>query len=323
MSQGTFHTPVMVDEVVELLRAVPSGVVVDATVGGGGHAVAVLESRPDLGVVGIDADADAVAESSARLAPFGDRARVIHARFDALTDLLAAQLPRHGVSSRGVSAVLFDLGVSSHQLDDADRGFSYRFAAPLDMRMDRSRPTRAEDLVNNLDEEDLARLFAAHGEQRFAHRIARSIVRARPIPSTTALADLVAAAVPAGARRRGNPAGRVFQALRVAVNGELDVLPVALDAALASLVAGGRLVTLAYHSGEDRLIKERFRAWSTGSCSCPPGLPCVCGARPVTRLVTRGARRPAAAEVARNPHAEAARLRAVERLGADDGEQAS
>ena len=161
----------------------------------------------------MDADADAVAESAARLAPFGDRARVFHARFDALADLLAAQLPRHGVRTCAVSAVLFDLGVSSHQLDDPDRGFSYRFTAPLDMRMDRSRPVSAEDLVNNLGEEDLASLFAAHGEQRFAHRIARSIVRARPIPSTTALADLVADAVPAGARRRGNPAGRVFQAL--------------------------------------------------------------------------------------------------------------
>ncbi|MGP8162497.1 MAG: 16S rRNA (cytosine(1402)-N(4))-methyltransferase RsmH [Acidimicrobiales bacterium] len=318
MSQGTFHTPVMVDEVVALVRPVPPGIVVDATLGGGGHAAAVLESRPDLVLVGIDRDPEAVAAATARLASFGDRARVRHARFDALDEALAASVPDELARAGGVSAVLFDLGVSSHQLDDPARGFSYRVATPLDMRMDRGQRRSAQDLVNTLGEEDLARLFAAHGETRFAHRIARAIVGERPIPTTAALAELVARMVPPAARRRGHPAGRVFQALRVAVNEELEVLPVGLDRALGQLVARGRIVTLAYHSGEDRLIKQRFRAWSTGGCTCPSGLPCVCGARPSVRLVTRGARRPAADEVARNPRAEAARLRAVERLATDD-----
>ena len=168
MSQGTFHIPVMKDEVVELLAAVPPGVVVDATIGGGGHAAAILESRPDLVLVGIDRDRDAVAEAATRLARFGDRAQVHHARFDALGDVLAESVPDRIASAGGVSAVLFDLGVSSHQLDDAARGFSYRVDAPLDMRMDRDLARSARDLVNTLTEDDLARLFAAHGEERFA-----------------------------------------------------------------------------------------------------------------------------------------------------------
>jgi 16S rRNA (cytosine1402-N4)-methyltransferase len=318
MSQGTFHTPVMVDEVVDLLAPVPAGVIVDATLGGAGHAAAILTSRPDLVLVGIDRDRDAVAEATIRLAGFGARAQVHHARFDALGQVLAAAFPEGVETVGGVSAVLFDLGVSSHQLDDAARGFSYRVTAPLDMRMDRELAVTAHDLVNTLDAEALARLFAAHGEERFANRIARAIVSARPVNTTSALALLVAGAVPPGARRRGNPASRVFQALRVAVNEELDLLPVALDQAFAALRGGGRIVTLAYHSGEDRLVKERFRTWSNGGCTCPPGLPCVCGARPVARLITRGARRPSADEVARNPRAAAARLRAVERLAGDD-----
>ncbi|MFZ0059157.1 MAG: 16S rRNA (cytosine(1402)-N(4))-methyltransferase RsmH, partial [Acidimicrobiales bacterium] len=236
MSQGTFHTPVMVDEVVALVRPVPPGIVVDATLGGGGHAAAVLESRPDLVLVGIDRDPEAVAAATARLASFGDRARVRHARFDALDEALAASVPDELARAGGVSAVLFDLGVSSHQLDDPARGFSYRVATPLDMRMDRGQRRSAQDLVNTLGEEDLARLFAAHGETRFAHRIARAIVGERPIPTTAALAELVARMVPPGARRRGHPAGRVFQALRVAVNEELEVLPVGLDRALGQLV---------------------------------------------------------------------------------------
>jgi 16S rRNA (cytosine1402-N4)-methyltransferase len=321
MNQGTFHTPVMVDEVVELMAPVPSGVVVDTTLGGAGHAEAILKSRSDLVLVGIDADADAIASSAARLASFGGRARLYHARFDALSEVLAAA-GADGTPADAVSAVIFDLGVSSHQLNDPERGFSYRVAAPLDMRMDRERAGKAEDLVNTLGEEDLARLFAEHGETRFASRIARAVVRARPIATTTELADLVARAVPAAARRRGHPASRVFQALRVAVNEELAVLPVALDLALGHLVAGGRIVALAYHSGEDRLVKGRFRTWSSGGCTCPPGLPCVCGARPSVRLVTHGARRPSADEVERNPRASAARLRAVERLGTGEAKAA-
>jgi 16S rRNA (cytosine1402-N4)-methyltransferase len=214
-----------------------------------------------------------------------------------------------------------DLGVSSHQLDVAARGFSYRQAGPLDMRMDRSSGRTAAELVNSEDEEALAALFAAHGEERFARRIARAVVAARPVERTEQLAALVEAAIPAAARRRGHPARRVFQALRVAVNEELEVLEAALDLALDRLAAGGRIVVLAYHSGEDRLVKAKLGEAATGGCTCPPGLPCVCGAEPTVRLLNRGARLASKDEVARNPRAEAARLRAAERLAATRGRE--
>jgi 16S rRNA (cytosine1402-N4)-methyltransferase len=213
-----------------------------------------------------------------------------------------------------VSGVLFDLGVSSPQLDRPERGFSYRRAGPLDMRMDRCEPVTAADLVNTMAEEDLGRLLAEHGEGRFARRIARAVVAARPLATTTQLADVVSAAIPAAARRRGHPARRVFQALRVRVNEEVEELSAALDAALQALAPGGRCVAVAYHSGEDRLVKAAFARAVTGGCECPPGLPCRCGAESLGRLVFRGARRPSPAEVADNPRAESARLRAFERL---------
>lgn len=309
MSQAPFtHRPVMVGEVVDLLGPVPAGAVVDATVGGGGHAWALLEAHPHLRVVGLDRDDVALAAAETRLAPFGARAVLRRARFDRLDDVL------DDLGIDGISGALFDLGVSSPQLDVAERGFSYRDDAPLDMRMDRSEPRTAADVVNGYDVDELARLFVENGETRFAHRIARAIVSARPVTTTGRLAEIVAAAVPAAARRRGHPASRVFQAVRIEVNAELDVLPVALDAAIARLVPGGRLVVLSYHSGEDRLVKRRFVDAATGGCVCPPGLPCVCGAVPTVRLLNRGSRKPSAAEVADNPRAASARLRAVEKL---------
>ncbi|HEX7166080.1 MAG TPA: 16S rRNA (cytosine(1402)-N(4))-methyltransferase RsmH [Acidimicrobiales bacterium] len=310
------HRPVMVDDVVDLLGPVPAGVVLDATVGGGGHAEAILAAHPHLTLLGIDRDADALRAAAATLARFGDRVALHHARFDGLL----AVMERAGIS--WLSAAVFDLGVSSWQLDRADRGFSYREDAPLDMRMDRDddeNPTAAH-LVNTLDERDLAHLFAEHGEARWARRIARGIVAARatrPVRTTEELVEIVKAAIPAPARRTGgHPAKRVFQALRVEVNRELEVLPGALDDAIGVLAPGGRAVVLAYHSGEDRIVKERFTSASTGDCVCPPGLPCGCGAdaRITTRLLNRGARKPSAAEVAANPRAESARLRAVEKL---------
>jgi 16S rRNA (cytosine1402-N4)-methyltransferase len=215
-----------------------------------------------------------------------------------------------------VSGVLFDLGVSSPQLDDPERGFSYREPGPLDMRMGPDARRSAADVVNTYDEAELARLFADSGERRFARRIAKAVVAARPLATTSELAEVVRGAIPAAARRTGgHPARRVFQAIRIEVNGELEVLGPALDAALDLLLPGGRCVTLAYHSGEDRLVKDRFLTASTGGCICPPGMPCTCGAVPVVRLLNRGARKPSAAEVAANRRAEAARLRAVEKLG--------
>jgi len=303
------HEPVLRDAVVELFQAVPAGLVVDATVGGGGHAAAILAARSDLNLLGLDVDADAVAAARANLRRFGARATVSQARSDAMAAAVAAQRP-----PGPVVGVLFDLGVSSPQLDRAERGFSYRADGPLDMRMDQGAATTAAQLVNESPEADLARLFAQNGEGRLARRLARAIVAARPVTSTAQLAAAVAAAVPQGARRRGHPARRVFQALRIAVNDELAVLDRALPMAIDLLVPGGRCVVIAYHSGEDRLVKAYFRTAATGGCQCPPGLPCVCGAVPSVRLLTAGARRPDAAEVARNHRAESARLRACERL---------
>ncbi len=310
MRQDFPHEPVMVDEVVDIFSTVPQGVVVDATLGGGGHAEALLRARPDLVVVGIDRDSDALAAAAVRLAPFGVRASVHHARFDDLRAVLVAAGHQPGT----VSGVLFDLGVSSVQLDRPQRGFSYRFDGPLDMRMDLSGGPTAAELVNGLPEAELARLFVANGEGRLARRIARHLVAERPLLTTAALADAVSRSVPAPARRRGHPARRVFQALRIAVNDELGALARALPEAVDVLAAGGRCVAISYHSGEDRLVKAAFTEAVTGGCQCPPALPCGCGAVPRARLVARGARRPTSAEVERNHRAESARLRACERL---------
>jgi 16S rRNA (cytosine1402-N4)-methyltransferase len=305
------HRPVMVEEVVALLGPVPAGVVVDATVGGGGHSRAILLAHRQLEIVGLDQDADALAAAGATLAPFGDRVSLHLARFDEL----APVLDRAGIPA--ASGVLFDLGVSSHQLDRADRGFSSRGDAPLDMRMDRRQSATAADLVNGAAVTELADLFSANGESRFAGRIARAIVRSRPVTTTTQLAEIVREAIPAPARRTGgHPAKRVFQALRIAVNRELEVLPVALEAALERLVPGGRVCVLSYHSGEDRIVKQTFLAATDTGCTCPPRMPCVCGAaaRQSFQLLNRGARKPSAQEVALNPRAESARLRAIEKL---------
>ncbi|HEX6417521.1 MAG TPA: 16S rRNA (cytosine(1402)-N(4))-methyltransferase RsmH [Acidimicrobiales bacterium] len=307
------HRPVLVDLVVQLFAPVPPGVVVDATLGGGGHAEALLDAHPHLSVLGLDQDPHAVAAATARLARFGDRVRVRRTRFDRIAAAVAAVLP--GMGGAGASGTLFDLGVSSPQLDRPERGFSYRAAGPLDMRMDPTRPVSAADLVNGADEAELARLLRAYGDERHAGRIARAIVAHRPIATTAELADVVRGAVPAPARRRGgHPARRTFQAIRIAVNDELAILPATLDDAIDVLVPGGRCVAIAYHSGEDRIVKERFRHAETGGWTGPSHLPVPPDVRPTVRLLRRGAWRPTAAEVAANPRAEAARLRAVEKL---------
>lgn len=304
MAREFVHEPVMAGEVLALFATVPAGTVVDATVGGGGHAAALLGARPDIRLLALDRDPEAVATARRRLAPFGERAEVRHARFSELGDQVVGP----------VAGILLDLGVSSPQLDVAGRGFSYRRDAALDMRMDPTTGATAAALVNGATVDELRLLFAANGEERLAGRIARAVAAARPITSTGQLADVVAGAVPAAVRRRGHPARRVFQALRIAVNEELEELAAALPVALDLLALGGRLVVIAYHSGEDRLVKASFADAARGGCTCPPGLPCVCGARVEHRLVFRGARKPSAAEVAWNHRAESARLRAVERV---------
>ena len=303
------HRPVLVDLVVELFAPVPPGVVVDATVGGGGHAEALLDAHPHLSLVGLDQDPEAIAAAAERLHRFGERATVRHSRFDELRAVLDE------LGHRAASGALFDLGVSSPQFDRPERGFSYRAPGPLDMRMDPGRPVSAGDLVNGAPASELARLLHAYGDERYARRIAAAIVAARPITSTEQLADVVRDAVPAPARRRGgHPARRTFQAIRIAVNDELAILPASLDDAIDLLVPGGRCVALAYHSGEDRIVKDRFRLAASGGWTGPSHLPTPPDVHPTVRLLRRGAWRPGADEVAANPRAEAARLRAVEKL---------
>jgi 16S rRNA (cytosine1402-N4)-methyltransferase len=300
------HQPVMVDAVVDLFAPVPAGLLVDATVGGGGHAQALLDARDDVELLGLDRDDRALEASSERLASFGSRVHLRRARFDHLAEELDA------LGQADVAGVLFDLGVSSPQLDVAERGFSYRHEGPLDMRMDDRDRHRAEEVVNSYDEGELARVLSRYGDERHARRIARAIVAARPIRTTTELADVVREAIPAAARRRGgHPAKRTFQAIRIEVNGELEVLPTAIDQAIRRLAPGGRCAVLTYHSGEDRIVKDVFsRATSQPA---PPGLPVE--PRPAeVRFVSRRAWRPGADEVQRNPRAESARLRAVERV---------
>ncbi len=322
MARTFAHDPVMVDEVVALFETVPAGVVVDGTAGGGGHAAALLDAHRHLGVLALDRDAEAVTATRERLARFGRRAVVRRTTFDRMEQVVEAVAadpgawPESPAPSPTVSGVLLDLGVSSPQLDRPERGFSYRVSAPLDMRMDSSGGPSAADLVNDASVDELSALFAANGEGRLARRIASAIVEARPVRTTGELARIVEQAVPAHARRRGHPARRVFQALRTAVNDELPQLSRTLPVALRILVPGGRMVVISYHSGEDRLVKAAFAEAAAGGCTCPPGLPCVCGARPEHELVFRGARRPSAAEVARNHRAQSARLRAIQRTSA-------
>jgi 16S rRNA (cytosine1402-N4)-methyltransferase len=308
------HEPVMKDEIVATFRDVPSGVVLDATLGGGGHTEAILDSRRDLRVLGLDRDPAALSAATERLDRFGDRLMTHRCRFDDLDQAMAAH------SIEALSGALFDLGVSSPQLDQAARGFSYRHEGPLDMRMDTDAPWSADDVVNGYAEGELARVIRVHGDERFAKRIAAAIVAARPIESTTQLAEVVTSAIPAPARRTGgHPAKRTFQAIRIEVNGELEALPEALDKAVEALTPGGRLAVLSYHSGEDRIAKQRIRQAETGGCECPPELPCVCGAIKTVRVVRGVRKRPTEAEAARNRRAASARLRVAEKLDAEGG----
>ncbi|CAN5848717.1 16S rRNA (cytosine(1402)-N(4))-methyltransferase RsmH [soil metagenome] len=305
------HQPVLLDRVLELFAPVPSGTIVDATLGGAGHAVALLEARGDLRVLGLDQDPNALAAAKARLVGFGERAVAIRARFDQLATVVEAA----GAAMRPIVGVLFDLGVSSPQLDRPERGFSYRHDGPLDMRMDPTTGATAADLVNGADERALAAILRHNADERFASRIARAVVSARPLRTTTALAEVVRDAIPAAARRRGgHPATRTFQALRIEVNDELRVLEAGLDAALEVTAPGGRILAISFHSGEDRIVKTRFRLADDGGCTCPPTLPCACGARPEARLLRPGGWTPSSSEKGANRRAGSARLRAVEKL---------
>jgi 16S rRNA (cytosine1402-N4)-methyltransferase len=286
-------------------------VYVDATLGLGGHAEAVLAAHPRLVLVGLDRDRQALELARTRLGPYADRIRLLHAVYDELPDVLDQLGYQH------IDGALFDLGVSSLQLDVADRGFAYAQDAPLDMRMDQSRGITAEEVVNTYSAADLARVLREYGEERFAPRVAAAIVRERakaPITSSAHLAELVREAIPAATRRTGgHPAKRTFQALRIEVNGELTALRAALPAALDALVPGGRVVVLSYHSLEDRITKQALAARARSSA--PAGLPVEPpGTGPTLRLLTRGAEQPPPAELAANPRAASVRLRAAEHI---------
>lgn len=302
------HRPVMLTEITQIFADVPAGTVVDATLGGGGHAASILEAHPHLDVLGIDQDTDALSAAIERLKGQRKRLRTSHRRFDEFNDALAD----HQITE--ISGALFDLGVSSPQLDRGDRGFSYRNDGPLDMRMNSEQQWSASDVVNGYDERELSRIIKKYGDEKFARRIAAAIVAARPIATTSQLAGAVTNAIPAPARRSGgHPAKRTFQAIRIEVNGELDVLPDALDQAVEATVPGGRVVVLSYHSGEDRIVKERF-AVAAGACDCPYELPCVCGAVQTVRIVRGVPKRSSDEERSSNRRAASARLRVVERI---------
>jgi 16S rRNA (cytosine1402-N4)-methyltransferase len=314
---ATVHVPVLADEVVEMLAARGGGVHVDATLGGGGHAERILTATdPDGRLLGIDADEAAIASVRARLGRrFGSRLQLRQANFREL----AMVAPEAGFAA--VDGCLFDLGLSSDQLADAGRGFGFRTSGWLDMRFDTRRGVPAAELIATLDQAELTALFRRYGEEPFAGRIARSIVETRrsaPIATAAELAAIVERAAPSRApgRRRVHPATRVFQALRIAVNEELDALEAGLAAAVELLRPGGRLVVLSYHSLEDRIVKRFFQAERRG-CTCAPEAPvCICGRQPRLRLVTPKGIVPSPTEIAANPRARSARLRAAERLAA-------
>lgn len=302
-----YHRPVLLAETIESLAIKPDGIYLDGTAGGGGHSFAIASRLTSGRLISLDRDPDAIAEASARLA--GLPATVVRSNFTDMDKVLASL----GIDR--VDGILLDIGVSSHQLDTAERGFSYHADAPLDMRMSQSGTTAAE-LVNSLDEAALTKIFFEYGEEKFSRSIARAIVRQRaqtPVETTLQLADIIRDAVPAAARRDGHPARRVFQALRIAVNGELDCLSAALDTAFDCLADGGRLSIITFHSLEDRIVKQRFAGWRQG-CTCPREFPvCVCGKTPAARAVGKPAEA-SAAELLDNPRSRSAKLRCVERL---------
>jgi len=306
---GAAHVPVLEGQVVGGLRPRPGARLVDGTIGLGGHTAALLAAAPDTTLLGLDRDPVALEKTRARLASYGDRVHLREASFAAIDEAFSA------LGWDGADAILLDLGVSSMQLDDGARGFSFRTEAPLDMRMGPSAACTAADLVNVADEQDLSRILREYGEEPRARAIARAIIRARPLTTTTALADVVARVVGRG-KPGHHPATRTFQALRIAVNEELAALDAFLADGWRRLRPGGRLAILAYHSLEDRRVKHAFRWWAA-DCHCPPHIvQCACGWQPTVRLVTTKAITADADEVARNPRARSARLRIVERVPA-------
>ena len=318
METGFHHVPIMVSEVLTLLEPSRGGVFVDGTLGGGGHAEAVLSAMPESGrLFGIDRDDDALEAAGARLARFGDRFTAIKGNFFDMKALLFAR----GIDK--VDGILLDLGVSSHQLDARERGFSYKAEAPLDMRMDQSAPLTAKIVVNEWSETELKRIFWEYGEEKFSGKIAARIVerrRVQPIETTTELAELIKGAIPAKFRNEPqHPARRCFQAIRIAVNGELDGLYDAIVSAHDLLNPGGRLAVLTFHSLEDRIVKNAFRTFEN-PCTCPKSAPvCICGRKPTAKVLTRHPLVASEQEQKENSRATSAKLRAIVRMDPGSG----
>ena len=313
MADNALHTPVKLDRSIELLAPAlerPGAILVDTTLGLGGHAEAFLRRFPELEFVGLDRDPDALRRSGERLAPFGERVHLVHAVYDRIADVL------DDLDIAAVGGILFDLGVSSMQLDQVDRGFAYARDAPLDMRMDPTAPLTAARIVAEYDESELRRIFFEYGEEKLAPRYARRIVARRteaPILTSAELVELIVAATPAAVQRAGHPAKRVFQALRIEVNQELVILERAIPAAIDALEVGGRIVVLSYQSLEDRIVKRELQRRSASTA--PRGLPVELPQhRPELKLLVRGAELADDAEKATNPRATPVRLRAAEKL---------
>ena len=307
------HVSVLLRECIEALQIKPNGIYVDCTTGGGGHSLEIAKRLTDGGrLIAIDRDEDALRAAGKRLADFADRVTFVHSNYAMLQSVLA------DLGIPGVDGVLADLGVSSYQLDTAERGFSYMQDAPLDMRMDREQPLRAYDVVNTYSEEELRRILYDFGEEKFARNIAANIVKKRserPIETTLELAELVKASMPKTAREGGHhPAKRTFQAIRIEVNSELSSIPPALDAAVHALNPGGRIAVITFHSLEDRLVKQKFAALSSG-CTCPRDFPvCVCGKKPVVRVITKKPVTAGEDELEVNPRSRSAKLRVAEKI---------
>jgi 16S rRNA (cytosine1402-N4)-methyltransferase len=313
---GAPHRPVLLEETLKLLAPERGGLFVDCTVGLGGHSEAILKSSPDTRVIGMDLDPAALAYTRQRLAPFGDRFQAFQANFRAINAVLQQ------ADERDPNGILVDLGVSSLQFDSPERGFSFRFDAPLDMRMDPTTGATAADLLQQLPESEIARIIFEYGEERHSRRIARRIVERReqgkPITTTTELADLVRHAAGGHKRHQIHPATRTFQALRIAVNQELEGLGEFVESAVDLLITDGRFAGISFHSLEDRILKRELRRLS-GHCECPPRLPvCSCGARKVVEVLTRRPVTPSDLEIEENPRARSAKLRAARKLSSTD-----
>ena len=311
MTSGFTHEPVMREEVLSWLVGNKTGVYVDGTIGGGGHALAILENTR-ASLIGIDRDAEAISAARQRLGPFQSRVTLVKGNFADLASVLG------GLDIEKVDGVILDLGVSSHQLDTAHRGFSFSQSAPLDMRMDQDEKLRAYDVVNGFKPSELEKVIRLHGEEKMAARIARAIVRRRqasPIETTAELAQLIAQVMPQSMKHQKiHPATRTFQAIRIAVNGELDSLAPGIEAAAAALSVGGRLGVISFHSLEDRIVKHTFLHLAA-TCVCPKDVPyCVCHKQAVVKVLTRKAVMPSPEEIRRNPRARSAKLRVAERI---------